>query len=297
MSRDVVLIPAWRRPEFLWHCLANLKRCEGADQLHYIFRFDHGHTTELYDVIKGFPFSHEVTTAPQSAYRIGKQSYNLLMGYRYAAQKTNQFVFMVEEDVMVRDDFFKWHYAAHAARPYLFCSIAVANPNRRMTDTGGEDEFYTSEADYCSLGVCFHKNVLQNFVDPHIRHDYFVNPVDYCRRHFPGTPFGDQFAEQDGLIRRIEWWPVKGHTGIAWPWVPRAFHAGLYGNNRGAGPAGSFATRLDYVTSVIYSDQAMRDQAKHPEWYEDSRPINLTSPQWHTLKFRALEPDRNGLRL
>ena len=29
-ARDVMLIPCWRRPEFLWHCLDNLARAEGS---------------------------------------------------------------------------------------------------------------------------------------------------------------------------------------------------------------------------------------------------------------------------
>ena len=297
MSKDVVLIPAWQRPEFLWHCLANLKRCEGADQLHYIFRFDYGHSPELHEVIRDFPFSHEVTIAPRTNYRDSKQSYNVLMGYRYAAGKAHRFVFMVEEDVMVRTDFFRYHYAAHEAHRSLFCSIAVANPNRRMQEEGEENELYISVGDYCSLGVCFDKTVLQLMVDPHACSPYFINMPDYCARHFPGTPFGYNFSEQDGLIRRIQWSLANhGTHPIAWPWKARAYHAGLYGKNRGRGPAGSFGVRLQYVTDVIYSDQAMRTFAKHPEWYEDSRPIDLQAPPWTSMHLKPLNESLNPLR-
>lgn len=273
----VVLIPAYQRPEFLWHCLENIKRAHGADRYHYLFRFDHGHTPELYEVLKGFPLQHEVTTSPRSGYRIGKQSYNLLMGYKHAASMTNGLVLMVEEDVMVRQDFFLFHEAVHQARPDLFCSIAVANPNRRNIVSGPASEYYTSVGDYCSLGVAFRPQVIRDLIAPHATHDYFVNPVDYCRRHLKGTPIGDAFAEQDGLIRRIQWLRHPDKP-IAWPWEPRAYHAGLYGCNRGNGPGGTFAKRLEYVTSIIYSDEAMRTFAKHPEWYEDSRPIALDAP-------------------
>ena len=30
-TRDVVLIPCWRRPEFLWHCLENLTQADADD--------------------------------------------------------------------------------------------------------------------------------------------------------------------------------------------------------------------------------------------------------------------------
>lgn len=296
MSRDVVLIPAWQRPEFLWHCLANLKRCEGADQLHYIFWFDQDHTPELHEVIKDFPFSHEVQSPQRKGWRDSKQSYAVLMGYRYAASKARQFVFMVEEDVMVRTDFFQYHYAVHGQNPGLFCSIAVANPNRVLVDSGSNEQYYLSGGDYCSLGVCYRAAVLQTLVDPHANTTYFLNMPDYCKRHFPTSPFGYSFAEQDGLIRRVQWSLAKLYP-IAYPWTPRAYHAGLYGKNRGKGPAGSFAARLKYVTEVIYSDEAMRTFAKHPEWYEDSRPIDLQAPPWtNTMHLLPIDPARNPLR-
>ena len=35
-NRDVLIIPCWRRPEFLWHCLDNLRRAEGIGDLHVL---------------------------------------------------------------------------------------------------------------------------------------------------------------------------------------------------------------------------------------------------------------------
>jgi hypothetical protein len=296
--KGIVLIPAWQRAEFLWHCLANIKRAVDADQYHYIFRFDTGFSPDLLTVVAGFPFSHEITYTARSGYRLSKQSYSLLTGYALAASKTDGLVIMVEEDVMVRDDFFLFHEAVHAEQTGLFCSIGVANPNRKMVSTGPDNAYYLSTGDYCSLGVAFRPKVLRELVLPHAVFDYYLNPVDYCRRNFKGSPFGDAFAEQDGLIRRVEWSPTGEAGAIAWPWKPRAYHAGLYGKNRGAGPAGPFAKRLQYVTDVIYSDQAMQAFARHQEWYEDSRPINLTAPVKHTeLVLQTMNPATNPLRV
>ncbi len=293
--KDVVLIPAWRRPEFLWHCLANIKRAEGAADLHYIFRFDHGHSPELHEIIKDFPFSHEVAVTRRVPYLVAKQSYSLLTGYAYAAAKTNALVFMIEEDVMVATDFFRWHYEAQAQNPDAFCTIAVANPNRKVIDTGGHDEYYRSSADYCSLGVCFRKDMLLQYVLPAVTERYYVNPIEFCARNFPNSPFGQAFAEQDGLIRRLQW-RYEALFPIVWPWQAKAYHAGLYGKNRGAGPSGTLAKRLQYVTDVIYSEEAMRSFAKHPEWFEDSRPINLNAQPWTALTYKPLDPERNPAR-
>lgn len=295
---SVVLIPAWRRPEMLWHCLANIKRAEGADRMHYIFRFDKGHSPELHDVIRGFEFSHEVSITPPSKYLLTKQSYSLLTGYALAASKCQPdgLVFMIEEDVMVATDFFSFHHAVHEQNEHLFCSIAVANPNRRdihrMVE-GLPEWYYLSGGDYCSLGVAFRPEVLRDVVLPHASPAYFAQPHSYCRKNWPKSPIGDAFVEQDGLIRRIQ---MDTTMPIAYPWRPRAFHAGLYGKNRGPGPSGSFAKRLEYVTEVIYSDEAMRTFAKHPEWYEDSRPIDLNTPSWNTLSNVPINNDLHPVR-
>ena len=63
--RDVVLIPAFNRPELLHHTIAHICNAERAQEMHYIFRFDAGHNPELHEVVRGFPFSHEVTVTPR----------------------------------------------------------------------------------------------------------------------------------------------------------------------------------------------------------------------------------------
>lgn len=292
---NVVLVPAYRRPEFLWHCIQNIKLARGADQMHYIFRFDYGFDPDNQRVIKDFPFSHEIAATNKVPYQLAKQSYSLLTGYQIAASQTDGLVFMIEEDVMIARDFFEWHLLVQDLIPDNFCSIAVANPNRTMVDTGRPEEFYLATGDYCSLGVCFRRQTLMEHVFPAVNTRYYLNPVDYCARNFPGSPIGHAFAEQDGLIRRIQ--IQLGHVAqTVWPWTPRAYHAGYYGKNRGAGPRGLLAQRIANLTDIIYSDEAMRTFAKHPEWYADSRPINLNPVTWTEQNLKSLDPTRNPLR-
>jgi hypothetical protein len=280
----------------LWHCLANIQRAEGADKLHYLFRFDQGHSPDLQEVVAGFPFSKEVLVTPPSKYLMAKQSYSLLTGYTAAAARTDGLVYMIEEDVMVATDFFRYHQQAHALEPDLFCSIGVANPNRGRDHIEGEPhEFYLSTHDYCSLGVAFNVRVIREVLQPHMQVGYFTDPVKYCLRNFKGSPFGASFAEQDGLIRRIQW-QLGAERPIAYPYQAKAYHAGFYGKNRGAGPGGTWRQRLERITAVIYSDEAMRTFAKHPEWYEDSRPIQLNAQPWTTLSLKPLPANASPVR-
>jgi hypothetical protein len=293
--RNVVLVPCWKRAELLWHTLQHIIHAEGADQLHYIFRMDTGHSPELHEVVRNFPFSHEVAMTPRTTFAGSKQSFSLLSGYKLAAERSGKKVFMIEEDVFIASDFFRWHYAVHESHPDLFCSIAVRNPNG-PTPEGAHDTYYLSSGDYCSLGVCFDRTVLTNLVEPHATAAYYVEPTRYCRRNFPGAPINPTHTEQDGLIRRIQW-QRSANNPIAYPCRAKAYHAGYYGANRAKGPSGTLAQRIEHVGQVCYSTEAMRTFALNPAYFEDSTPVDLNAESWQHLKMIPLDMTRNPLRL
>lgn len=296
---SVCLIPAWRRPEMLWHCLQNVRLATGAEEYFYLFRFDQDHDPDLHKVVKDFPFRHAIAITPRTKYQLAKQSYSLLTGMQAAADMCTPggdcIVVMIEEDVMVGRDFFRWHRAIHDAHPTLFAAVASANPNRRVVDTGEAGDYYRSSGDYCGIGVSWSAGVVRGFIAPHMATRYFNDPIRYCAETWPKSPFGKSYAEQDGLIRRIQW-KCGADKPIAWPYVPKCYHAGFYGKNRGSGPMGDLGDRIRRISEIIYSEEGMRTFAKHPEWFEDSRPINLDTPPWTTLRSLPLDPIRNPLR-
>lgn len=292
---DVVLIPCWRRPEFLWHCLQNICKADGADQMHYIFRPDVGFNPEVLDLIKKFPYSYEVQTTPLSKHTLTKQSYSLLTGYLLAANKSERFVYMIEEDVYIAKDFFSVHQELHRLHPELFCSITTLNPNRHTPPQGNVEDYYLSQDDYCSLGVCYHKDTILTRIGPYASDAYFRNPVSFCKSVFPKSPFGQHFVEQDGLIRRIQW-NLGAHLPIAFTCVPRSYHAGFYGKNRGGRMGGSTAEKMALVGSVSYSDAEMRRFAERPEFYEDSKPVDLNPQSWHKLNRLSIDLRQSPLK-
>jgi hypothetical protein len=288
--RDVVLIPCWRRPEFLWHCLENLTRAEGIERLHVIFRPDHGHDPGIHEVIGEFApklSSCEVDVPPRCPYRRTKQSSNVLTGYLLAASRARAHVFMVEEDIIVARDFFRWHYAVQAAEPALFCSLSTHNTNRAVPSSDDPQLYYRTTFDYCSLGVCFARPVITQLIAPHVRRPYFAEPSRYCAQHFPSSQLGLSFVEQDGLIRRIQ--EAQGERApIAYPYRPRAFHAGFIGYHRRGRLQGTLTERIEQVGRIIYNSDTMRQAIERPEHIADSIPIPLETPPWQTLSYRPL---------
>jgi hypothetical protein len=290
-NKDIVVLPCWRRPEFLWHCLDNMTRAEGIDSVHVLFRPDSGFSPDNLEVIQSFAdrlSSFEVQTADPCPFRRTKPSANLLLGCLHAAAAAKRYVFLVEEDIMVARDFFTWHRSVHAAAGPLFCSIPVKNRNRLLTLPDEVDGYYLSSGDSCSNGMCFDKRVLQSMVAPHVNMAYLRRPKKYIRRHFPNSPISLGYVEQDGLIRRIQ---ERSTLPIAWPCVPRAFHSGFFGARGGwqnfSRPDGigeSIQDRVQTLADTIYDPDAMRASLERPEFLEDCMPCNLQTPEWKVLR-------------
>jgi hypothetical protein len=288
-NRDVLIIPCWRRPEFLWHCLDNMRRAEGIGDLHVLFRPDRGHDPRIHDVIDEFApqlASYDVEVPPRCPYRRGKQSANVLGAYLRAAAITRRYVFMVEEDVMVARDFLRWHYAVQAAQPQLFCSIAARNTNRAVPEAADPEAYYVTNLDYCSLGVCFERSVIVRRIAPHVRREYFENPGAYCQQLWSRSLVGAGHVEHDGLIRRIQ--EEQGaRRPIAYPYRPRAFHAGYFGYPRRGSINGALSHRIREVGATIYDLEAMHSAPDRPEFSADSVPVSLETPPWRQVRCTA----------
>lgn len=283
---DTLLIPCFDRPELLWHCLDNLSKTGDLGTVHTIFRPDVGHSPQILHVIYEYRSklgTYEVQHASKPVHRSSKQSKNVLDGWKYGATVSTGLVFMVEEDVMVSRDFFRYHRAIHE-QGKVFASLSTKNHNRSATLTEDPSAYYLSTGDYCSLGVCMRKEIIQEHIVPHMSTMYFRDMIRYCLAHFPDSPLEMSQSEQDGLIRRIQM-----TTGLptAYPHVPRAFHAGFYGYNRPnnkSRPMGEFPSKVRAIENTIYHSGAMQAAALTPAYFYDSQPVQLDIAQWSQLR-------------
>ena len=273
--QDILLVPCWRRPEMLWHCIDNICKAEGIEAMHVVFRPDSGFDPDNLAVIrehaKRLP-SHEIQPAPRCPYRRTKLSANILLGYLDAAARARRHVYMVEEDIMVGRDFFRWHAAVHAQRAGLFCSIAVRNHNREVHTPDDPDGYYLSSGDYCSWGVCFDVAVIRERIAPHVNLAYLRRPKRYLRGRFARSKVSLGFVEQASLLRRIQ---ELDSLPIAYPATPRAFHAGFYGRNRPGTIEGALQERVRRLDGMIYDCTAMRGAALSARYAADSEPVPL----------------------
>ncbi len=267
---NIALISCATRPEMLHHCLKRIKLCK--DRPKILFHVDFKHDKDIFTVIASYPHEKEVVVNIRHPYN--KLPVNILRGYSIACDKTDDLVFMIEDDVMISTDFFNWHTKVHEKEPDIFCSIASRNNNhdRALELEPDTNKYYKSHLTYQSLGVCFKKDILTELVLPHANDSYYSNNQGYCISNFQ-SDLGESWCEQAGLIRRIQ--ERNGKHPIVYPFLPRAYHAGFYGKNRRGKITGLLPKKIVKVGNIIFSKEAMQANANLGSYYDDSIPIDL----------------------
>jgi len=243
---DVIIITSYNRPDYLRLCLEYLSRAEGIETKDLWICIDRGRALvrEFYEVIKDFP-KLNLNLEFRMPHTYQGNSYNTLEAYKTAYYSDAEFVYLVEDDVLVTPDFFKWHEAVQA-RGNFMCSVAYRCLRNAEADKSIDDPaaYFTTARDYASIGVCWRRKNLAPLA-MHANTEYYDDMGGYLTKYFPGNRFADSFTEQDGLIMRI-----LGDTNglVCWPYLPRAFHIGFAGYNRPHG------TRYTYqeIKEIIY---------------------------------------------
>lgn len=281
--KDVILVPAWERPEMLYWCLKRLLAAEFIDSCEVWVLLDAHqgwmfHENPQFDqVISYFPELKIRLTRRQSHGFVGN-SKNVIMGFREALESGCQYCFLVEDDVMVAHDFLRWHRSVMQQGKW-FASIGTYCTRRNDWPKDGKvNQFWVSDCDYASLGVCLPRETLR-LVAAHDKTEYYLDPVSYLLKYFANSRFKTSFHEQDGLIMRL-----IGHVSgqVAWPCVPRAWHVGFWGYHRrdrkpmweGSGLADkirfcgdllSSPASLEKAAAGSYGDVFAPDDTRH-EW-------------------------------
>ena len=277
--KGIVVLPNFNRPEFLHVCLEHILKADESDSYTYLFCFDYGFDTQLNTIYEEFPLEKYRINMDRHLYSpLSKQSRNVLNGFCAAAEistEQNYLVHLIEDDIFVGRDYFTFHEKLHEAEPDLFCSILSANNNTQYDVSNDENSYYISDKpDYQSLGVCYEASVIREYLFKHHNKTYYFNPEVYCTSQFPNSIIGRYYVEQDGLIRReLE----NSNKNTAFAHVPRCYHAGFYGNNRGKYQRGSLQARIKHVKEVCFSDEAMRRAVDDEAYYNDSKPVNLNT--------------------
>ncbi len=233
---QLVIVPTWRRSEFLWACLQRLSMADRPD-IRYLISQDRGHSYEVSRVASLFRKRLGAARVDIASRRHSYHgnSFNVLESYREAAADRRgepDLIHLVEEDILVGVDYFDYHDRAHTLNPDAFAVSACRNQQYPVgVEPAADPTAVYQHHSYQSLGVSFRPGVVRQFTQ-HAQQFYYRTPAQYCQSRFPASAIPPGHCEQDGLINR-----VREATGgaTAYPATPRAYHAGFYGYNRRGG--------------------------------------------------------------
>lgn len=272
---DLVLITAYNRPDYLRLCLEYLSKVSEIQNKEIRIYVDRGRVLvrEFYEVFRDFP-TLNISSVFRSEHDYHGNSFNTLEAYKDAFQSGARYIYLIEDDVLVTPDFFRWHETVQQQED-LMCSVAYrCSRNAAIAKSDDPEAYLLSGQDYASIGVCWRREKLAPIIE-HARTEYYENLDGYLKKHFPNNRFSNCFTEQDGLIMRI-----MAKTGgiVAWPFVPRCYHIGFAGYNRPK------SARLSYqeLKETIHNMEKIR-QADKDFGDIEMVPIDMNL-KWKTLK-------------
>jgi len=253
--RDIVLVTTFFRPEFLWVVLQSIADADGGKEKEVWVAHDHhrvgdqppnAENQEVIDHFKGVFKAFRWIDRTPHAY--SGNSYNCLELYKEAYRTNARFVYLIEDDILVEKDFFRWHEAVQAEGDY-FCSVARLHDHKSYKGSNDPTEYREDTDEYTSWGVCWRRESLKPLME-HCCDAYYSDMTRYIQRRFPQHKLGGSFTEQDGLIHRVLA-EVKGV--VASPCLRRANHIGITGYHRPQGYrfTGNLSQRIEQLNEAI----------------------------------------------
>ncbi len=212
-------------------------------------------TAEVISWIKAQRNVRHIQRAPHSHFN---NSWSILEAYKDAYYAGFDWVYMIEDDVMVMDDFFEWNERLQQKETFFVscaerhnASLNINNVVDRI-DEAAEDSYVFSKYAYSSLGVCFPRASIALIAEK-LATKAFCDWIDQ-----------DHKTQQDEAIQNLMW-SVDGRS--VWSIVPRALHEGWYGTGCTIAqpPSGSLSERIDYIRKVL-SGEVQPKPIGQPRW-------------------------------
>lgn len=229
---DLIIIPTFDRPEFLWLCLENLyEKVLVVPNYPIIWVCEDIHADkpksftiemEMLAVHREFQSKLSYTYISAKPHTTYGNSYNVLNALQMAANDgVYRYVYLLEDDVLVTPDFFQWNEAVQQKfKPWASCagrlnrSLNFEMNGREAVDESIQDvnACHSSVTAYNSWATCFSREALQQVSS-------MIGSYD---------SFGKGF-EQDMMIQRAI---RREKLTTIWPYIPRAYHMGWYSYHR-----------------------------------------------------------------
>lgn len=165
-------------------------------------------------------------------------TWNILNSIKAGYETGAEFVYLIEEDVLVKPGYFDWHQAQMSTGEY------VATCGRK------DPRYYHTHKDiYTNPGSCLRRDLVERLV-PHINDDYMTRLRVYLNEKL-GPAWPEVSDLDDGLIRHV----IREMAGqCKYPDIATVRHIGFHAYNRLAGYAnreGSIEDRIVRLRQML----------------------------------------------
>jgi glycosyltransferase involved in cell wall biosynthesis len=249
---NLIVIPCFRRPEFLAICLEEIAKAENSNQYYYLFCADEGYDPTIRDVLKNFPLKWKFSEL-RDKIDIGNNQ-NVLEGLRWgflcALNSGASTVHLIEEDVIISKDYFTFHEEAQKRFENNLAIFAIIGSTSQQATDLYFDPKYSDSSRYQGIGVSFNLKNL-NKVIRHCNNFYYEDPQNYLRATFPSSKYPLNLYTQDRLIDRII---ERNNMHCIYPGLYPAVakHCGYYGmNHSGCELQGTLEQKINQFRNYV----------------------------------------------
>lgn len=225
MPSEVVIVCTYKREEFLHCCLRRLRGQDG--DIRIIVFSDRWESSDNLAAIC-LEFDADLILHPPHSYY--GNSFAAGEALRFAWNLDYELITYVEDDCLVKPDFFRWTREVHEEWDDIFCSCGWVF-NRHMPIA---DETYFAPWIYIPQFTIRRDKL--DLLMPHLNPIYYGDLQKYVYENFHKNPINDlhphaiQHFEIDGLLQRVL---MQSGMQVAWNGIARAEHIGFSGYNKG----------------------------------------------------------------
>jgi Glycosyl transferase family 2 len=246
MPTRCVIVPTYKRNEYLWCCLDHIRKADPKIDV-FVFSDRGDDNTELRLVCDNF--NAELEVMPEHS-RYGN-TYCVMEAFRKTFARGYDLTFYVESDVMVKPEYFEWAARMHEEHPDILAACGWVCNLHGPIDM--DDYFF---AWFYSPAVSFSRESLAKIVE-HAKPEYYDDMRKYVLRTFPnsvlhggGKQRNTAFFEQDGGIQYVL---EREKKVCAWRRTALCHHIGAHGYNRPDGPVftGTLDERVTKVETLL----------------------------------------------
>lgn len=208
--KEVVVMPTCKRPEMLALALRAIDQADNPPNDIRIFCDTDTNVQEV-EYVRDTYLPHAMIFHAGQHPSLPSGMWNILNSMKQGYETGADLIYHVEEDVLVKPDFFEWHRSMDY--PDL------------MATCGRIMERFPNYLQYTNPGACLRRAGLGLVVE-HITDDLFRNHEQYMDRF---GPMEESSKLDDGLIRRV----ARQHgLRVMYPWKPKCAHIGFRGYRR-----------------------------------------------------------------